>query len=120
MYMGIENIIDILQVSDSFFPSGMFAMSKRLESMFYAKQIADANGLADLVRIQLASQIGPADCVALGNTFTALESRDFAKVIEIDHMTFSIKLVQEIRNASVRSGSQLISCLESFIRSEEH
>ena len=115
MYMGIENIIDILQVSDSFFPSGMFAMSNGLESMFYAKQIPDANGLADLVRIQLACQIGPADCVALGNTFTALESRDFAKVIEIDHMTFSIKLVQEIRNASVRSGTQLIRCLESFI-----
>jgi urease accessory protein len=115
-----SSLLDVLQLSDSFFPTGMFAMSSGLESIFYAKKITGPKDLHDLIRIYLEHQIGPADCVALGNSYRALGRGHFEKIIEIDHMTYSIKLIEEIRNASVRSGSQLMRCLASFLPQKKY
>lgn len=107
--------ISMLQLSDSFFPTGMYTTSNGLEALFYNKKIKNADELRDLIKVYVEHQIGPADCTALGNSYEHTQKSDLQKLIEVDQTIFSMKLIQEIRNASTRSGTQLLRCLSSFI-----
>jgi urease accessory protein len=112
--------ISALQLSDSFFPTGMYTTSNGLEALFYKNQRkqSNPNELLEMIKVYLACQIGPADCTALGNSYDCAQRQDLGALIEIDRMIFSMKLVREIRDASARSGSQLIRCLGSFITND--
>lgn len=109
--------IGLLQLSDSFFPTGMYTMSNGLEALFYGnrKAIANPMDLLDLLKVYIENQIGPADCTALGAAYEQIVNNNLTKLIEVDHIIFSMKLVEEIRNASSRSGTQLLRCVGSFV-----
>jgi urease accessory protein len=107
--------LSMMQLSDSFFPTGMYSMSNGLEAIFYSgKKIKAAEELRELVKTYLEYQIGPADCTALGNAYEHAARSNLAKLLEVDRAIFSMKLVQEIRDASIRSGTQLVRCIRSF------
>ena len=109
--------IGLLQLSDSFFPTGMYTMSNGLEAIFYGnkKSIANPMDLLNLLKVYIENQIGPADCTALGAAYEQIVKNNLPKLIEIDTIIFSMKLVEEIRNASSRSGTQLLRCVGSFV-----
>jgi urease accessory protein len=110
--------IGLLQLSDSFFPTGMYTMSNGLEALFYSKEkklIANPDVLLNLLRVYIENQIGPADCTALGAAYEQIIKNNIPKIIEVDNIIFSMKLIEEIRNASSRSGTQLLRCVGSFI-----
>jgi urease accessory protein len=109
------NEISLLQLSDSFFPTGSYTTSNGLEALFYKKRIKNPNELRDLIQVYLEQQIGPADCTALGNSYKYIQRSDLPKMLEVDQTLFSMKLVKEIRDASCRAGTQLLKCLNSFI-----
>ena len=111
--------ISILQLSDSFFPTGMYATSNGLEALFYAKKIKHPNELRNIIKVYLEHQIGPTDCAALGNSYEYVKKNDLKGIIEVDRITFSMKLVQEIRETSTRAGTQLLKCLSYFIADNE-
>jgi urease accessory protein len=118
-YMSIHEIsreeISMMQLSDSFFPSGMYTTSSGLEALFYSnRKITDADQLRELIKVYLEHQIGPADCSALGNSYEHIQRKDLQKLVEMDNMIFSMKLIEEIRNASTRSGTQVLKCVSSF------
>ncbi|MRN39885.1 MAG: urease accessory protein [Nitrosopumilales archaeon] len=107
--------ISMLQLSDSFFPSGMYTTSGGLEALYYSnRKITDADQLRDLIKVYLEHQIGPADCSALGNSYEHIQRNDLQKLVEVDNMIFSMKLIEEVRNASTRSGTQVLRCVSSF------
>ncbi len=108
--------ISMLQLSDSLFPTGMFLTSSGLETFFYEKKVRTADKLQDLLKAYIENQIGPADCVVLGNAYEFVKNFDFEKLKEADQLIYSMKLVREIRETSVRSGRQVLKCLGSFIR----
>jgi urease accessory protein len=122
MYMSTDDdntILDaadlgMMQLSDSFFPTGMYSMSNGLEAIFYSGKKMKAEELRELVKTYLEYQIGPADCTALGNAYENAARSNLAKLLEVDRAIFSMKLVQEIRDASIRSGTQLVRCIRSF------
>jgi urease accessory protein len=107
--------ISILQLSDSFFPTGMYTTSNGLEALFYSGKKLKPAELRDLIKMCIESQIGPADCTALGNAHELTAKGDVAGIVKIDRMLYCMKLVQEIRNASARSGTQMLRCVNSFI-----
>jgi urease accessory protein len=112
--------ISILQLSDSFFPTGMYTTSSGLEALFYSDdKIKSPEELKILIRVYLEDQIGPADCTALGASYDYIEKHDIDKLIEVDRTIFSMKLIEEVRNASVRSGTQLLRCVSYFLPSNE-
>jgi urease accessory protein len=115
---GILNInaadLSMLQLSDSFFPTGMYSMSNGLEAIFYSGKKMKAEELRELIAILLQYQIGPADCTALGNAYEQAAKFNLPELLEVDKAIFSMKLVQEIRDASIRSGTQLVRCIRSF------
>ncbi|HET7391419.1 MAG TPA: hypothetical protein VFJ51_11390, partial [Nitrososphaeraceae archaeon] len=69
--VGIDEI-SLLQLSDSFFPTGMYTMSNGLETYFYSKKVKGTTQVRDLIKVYLVQQVGPADCVALGNSYQAI------------------------------------------------
>lgn len=110
-----EYEINMLQLSDSFFPTGMYSTSSGLETFFYQKKIENAAELQQLLKVYLENQIGPVDCVALGNSYEYAKVSNLQKLKEADQRIFSMKLVKEIRDVSVRSGTQLLKCVDSII-----
>jgi urease accessory protein len=122
--MSIDKIsieeLSIMQLCDSFFPTGMYTMSNGLEALFYSKKkVKDANGLRDLIKVYIEYQIGPADCAALGNSYEYAQGSDLQKLLEVDEILFSMKLIRETREATTRSGIQLLRCVSSFIINHE-
>ncbi len=115
----IEQELGVMQLSDSFFPTGIFTTSNGLEFLFTEKKIQGMTDLIELIRINIIQQIGPSDCVALANAFDSANKHDFDKVIEADSIVFATKSIKEIRNASVRSGVQLIKCVSEFVKDDK-
>ena len=102
-----------LQLSDSFFPTGAYTMSNGLEALFKKKKIKDCQ-LRGIIQVFLERQMGPADCCALGSAYESAAKSDLAGILAADDALFSIKLVQEVRSASARSGAQLVRCVRAF------
>ncbi len=111
----IERELGVMQLSDSFFPTGIFATSNGLEFLFTEKKIQGMTDLVEIIRTNIIQQIGPSDCVALANAFDSASKHDFDKVSEADNIVFATKSIKEIRDASVRSGVQLIKCVSEFV-----
>lgn len=111
-----EVALSMMQLSDSFFPTGMYTMSNGLETLFYQNKVRDAKQLQILIESCIRMQVGVADCVALGNAIDAANASNIRSIIEIDQTLYAMKLVKEIREASVRSGLQLLNCVNAFTK----
>jgi urease accessory protein len=117
-----EDIADIgmMQLSDSFFPSGMYTTSSGLEAIFYSqRRKMKSEELRDLIKVFLEYQIGPADCTALGNAYELVSTNNLESLLEVDNTIHAMKLVKEIREASSRSGTQVLRCIRSFSANSE-
>ncbi|MBL7001466.1 MAG: urease accessory protein [Nitrosopumilus sp.] len=115
----IEQELGVMQLSDSFFPTGLFATSNGLEFLFTKKKIQGMIDVVEIIKINILQQIGPSDCVVLVNAFDSACKQDFNKIIEADSIGFSSKSIKEIRDASIRSGIQLIKCVSEFVKDDE-
>jgi len=94
----------------------MYSTSNGLEALFYSRRkIVEADDLRELIKVYLECQIGPADCSALGNAYEHTQRKDLQKLLEVDNTLFSMKLIEEVRSASIRSGTQILKCVISFI-----
>lgn len=103
--------LGVMQLSDSFFPSGMFATSNGIEKLFLDKKISTAEELIEIIRVFITQQMAPLDCVALANVYEFAKNKDFEKILEIDEIVHSMKTIKEIREASIRSGIQTLRCI---------
>ena len=110
--------LSLMQISDSFFPTGLYTMSNGLETLFSEKRIASMDELYELIQTNIVQQIGPADCVALANAYNFTRSKDVERIIACDKLLFSMKLVKELREATCRSGTQMIKCISSFVNND--
>lgn len=107
--------LGFLQLSDSLFPTGLYAMSNGLEALLKTKKLR-RNDIQELIDVFLRQQVGPSDCAALGNAFESLKKSDLKGLINADQTLYSMRIIEEVRNASVRSGIQLLKCVSSFVK----
>ena len=110
--------ISILQLSDSFFPTGLYATSNGLEFLAQEKRLTGKD-LSQFISIYLNQIIGPSDCTALGNAYESCKKKDIAILLQIDEYMYHMRLIEETRTASVRSGNQLLKCVISFSKSKK-
>jgi urease accessory protein len=61
-------------------------------------------------------QIGPADVAALASAYECAAAGDLDGVLVVDSALYSIKLVEEVRNALARSGAQMIRTVSAFLK----
>ena len=122
MYMNTDEIneeLAVMQLSDSFFPTGLYATSNGLEFLFSNNEINGIEDIKNMIKVNIEQQIGPSDCVALSNAFTNAEKKDFKEIIQADEIAFIMKPIKEIRKASVNSGIQLIKCVSEFVKDDD-
>lgn len=122
MYMNIDEIeqeLGVMQLSDSFFPTGIFATSNGLEYLFSENKIQGMTDLVEIIRINIVQQIGPTDCIALADVFENSKKDNFDEIIQADNTVFATKSIKEIRDASVRSGIQLVKCVAEFVKDDK-
>src|SRR5687767_6448320 len=121
IFMDIDidnNDISILQLSDSFFPTGLYATSSGLEALSKLKKLKGKD-IAKFITIYLQQVIGPSDCTALGNAYQSCKKRDTTSLLHTDESLYYMKLIEETRTASVRSGNQLLKCVISFSKNKK-
>ena len=106
--------ISIMQLSDSFFPTGLYTMSSGLETLFDEKQVRTFDEIQSFIETVISQQVGPSDCVALSNAYDLASSGDITGVIKCDKTLYAMKLTKEPRDASCMAGSQMIKCVKAF------
>lgn len=113
-----DEMLGIMQMSDSLFPAGMFAMSNGIESMQRAGDISTAADLEALLRSYMAYQTGPSDCAAAALAHRYAGGGDISRIRELDALYLASKSVRETREASMRSGTQMIKCIAEILRDD--
>ena len=70
--------LTLMQLSDSFFPSGLYTMSNGLETIFDEKRALSEGDVYDFLEVTLEQQLGPADSVALSNAYDCAKNEDIS------------------------------------------
>ena len=89
-------------------------MCNGLETIFDEKRATSQIDIFDFLQITLEQQLGPADSVALSNAYDCATNNDLLGIMECDDILHSMKLIQESRAASCRSGSQMMKCISAI------
>ncbi len=110
--------LGMMQISDSFFPTGLYANSNGLESIFQNNKKITHLEVERIIETQLKQQIGPTDLIVMENALKFASAKEFDKILELDMKIDSIKNIKEFREASKRSGIQLVRCVREFITDE--
>jgi urease accessory protein len=101
----------LMQLADSFFPSGTFGMSGGLESFVKNGKIKNEKDVLMFLEQQLVLRVIPCDCIILSTIIDAAKKDDIVIAMFIDNAFYSMKLIKEVRVASVRSGQQILNCV---------
>lgn len=101
----------LMQLADSFFPSGMFGLSNGLESLVKHDRIKNEQGVLNFIEQQIEFQLVPCDCMVFLIAMEAARNENIEELVEADNRFYSMKLIREVRNTSVRSGSQILNCI---------
>lgn len=110
--------ISILQLSDSFFPTGLYATSSGLEALSQTKKLRSKD-ISQFITMQLQQVMGPSDCTAMGYAYESCKRNDIVELLHADESLYYMKLIEETRTASTRSGSQLLKCVSSFVKNKK-
>jgi urease accessory protein len=119
MFMNIDDMLQdlgMMQISDSFFPTGLYANSNGLESIFQNNKKITHLEVGRIIETQLKQQIGPTDLIVMENALKFASTKEFDRILELDMKINSIKNIKEFREASKRSGIQLLRCVREFIK----
>lgn len=121
IFMDIDidnNEISILQLSDSFFPTGLYATSSGLEALSQTKKLRSKD-ISQFITMQLQQVMGPSDCTAMGYAYESCKRKDIVELLHADESLYYMKLIEETRTASTRSGNQLVKCVSSFAKNKK-
>lgn len=118
--MSTEHEFHLMQLSDSFFPSGMFSMSGGLESLVNDKKITNWKDVQNFIMEQIEFQIFPCDCTVLSIALTGVKNNNLKTVMEIDKKYYSMKLPKEIRHSTTRSGKQVLNSIIHMVGSNSN
>jgi urease accessory protein len=100
-----------MQLADSFFPSGMFGLSNGLESLVKHDRIKNEQDVLNFIEQQIEFQLVPCDCIVFLISMDAARNENIEELVEADNRFYSMRLIREVRNTSVRSGSQILNCV---------
>ena len=98
----------LMQLADSFFPSGSFTVSHGLEYLVQTKQIKDVAQLKTFLQIILHNKIGSCDLVALIHAYRGSQKNDVSIIIDADRQLFGQTLVAKNRQTMQKSGRALL------------
>lgn len=104
----LDSTFALMQLSDSFFPSGSFTLSHGLESLKSMGELHTVEELEEVIRQCLHYKVGPTDLVALGSAYQASATDNVAGIYDADQLLWAQTLVQTTRETQRKSGRALL------------
>ncbi|MEM8504459.1 MAG: urease accessory UreF family protein [Cyanobacteria bacterium P01_D01_bin.1] len=112
-YSTFAQQLTLMQLADSFFPSGSYTLSHGLESLVQAGRINSTEDVETFIRLLLCNKVGSTDLVALAHTHRYSTLSDLESVREIDALLFAQTPIQKTRSAQRQSGRALLMVASS-------
>lgn len=109
----IAQQLALMQLSDSFFPSGSFTLSHGLESLVQEGQLRSAEDLQIFLRLLLRNKVGTTDVVALIHAYRGSTINDLEAVRTAGAQLFAQTLIEKTRSTQRKSGRALLMVASS-------
>ncbi|MDM5328823.1 urease accessory protein UreF [Neobacillus sp. CF12] len=103
-----SQLLSLLQLGDSNFPSGAFSHSFGLETYIQDESVHNKETFFEWIRIYLEKQLAYTDGLACLLTIDALEKKAIDEIWNLDRKLFVQNLPLETRQANRRIGERLI------------
>jgi urease accessory protein len=103
-----NQLLALLQIGDSNFPSGAFSHSFGLETYIQDETVYSKETFFEWIRIYLEKQIAFTDGLACRMTFDALQKNETPELWMLDQKLFVQNIPKEAREANRRIGERLI------------
>ena len=100
------SLLQLLQYGDSQFPSGSFAFSAGLETLYAEQRIDSIEELAQFVEGQLRHRWAPLDRIAMIRTHRL--GQNFDQIVALDCEIDAMSLAEGLRAGSCRNGNALL------------
>ena len=105
----MNNRLALLQLADSFFPSGSFTLSHGLEYLVQTKQIKNNLELQTFLQILLSNKIGSCDLVALIQAYRGSKQNNLELILKADLQLYERTLIEKNRQTQQKSGRALLT-----------
>jgi urease accessory protein len=109
----IAQKLALMQLADSFFPSGSFTLSHGLESLVQEGKIQQPEDLSVFLQLLLRNKIGTSDLVALIHAYRGSAENNLAIVKQADAQLFAQTLIEATRKTQRQSGRALLMVAQS-------
>jgi urease accessory protein len=106
-----EKILQLLRLSDSFFPMGSFMMSQGIEQIVN-EDLLPKDKISKIVNIYVEKVWKSFDVGIFFQALNAVETGDIELLKKIDEICYSAKIAEETRSAIVKMGRGMINAIE--------
>ncbi len=107
-HSSIKQKLVLIQLADSFFPTGSFTLSHGLETLVQTKQIQTLTELKTFLQLLLRNKIATCDQVALIHAYRASQDNNLPLVRSIDQQLFAQTLSEKTRETQRKTGRALL------------
>ena len=113
-----ENLLRLLQLIDSGFPTGAFAFSHGLEGLVAAGKVRSESEVAELIMAHVREGFAGVECPAMSHAWRAARNTDLRALVRLDALLGALKAVPVYRNGSVRTGRRLLESATGIVSGE--
>ncbi|RZD18530.1 MAG: urease accessory protein UreF [Candidatus Acididesulfobacter diazotrophicus] len=111
-------LLSLFQLTDTLFPSGLYAYSFGLETYVSKGTISNSTGFNIFLKNLIAGSIKHCDALILKLCMEAINKSDLEAVIYYDKIIHSMKVVREFREGDIQMGRQLLKIMRQLYSSE--
>ncbi len=115
----ISEKLILIQLADSFFPSGSYTLSHGLESLVQQDKIQQSEDLRAFLQILLHNKIGTCDLVALIHAYQGSAIDNLEMIKQADNQLFAQNLIEITRKTQRQSGRALLMVAQSTWKNEQ-
>jgi urease accessory protein len=115
----IAQQLAMMQLSDSFFPSGSFTLSHGLEALVQTEQLKSPEQLQTFLQLLLRNKVGTTDVVALIHAYRGSVNGNLDAIREADSQLFAQIAIAKTRETQQKSGRALLMVASSTWEDEQ-
>lgn len=115
--MDDTSLVAVLQLADSFFPSGSITLSHGLEA-FISLRPQSQQEMLPLLQDYLHHKIASCDLVAYAHAYRAARQSHCERLLTIDQFLTATLIPHELRQGSARSGRAMLDTLTPLMDNE--
>ncbi|MEO0845137.1 MAG: urease accessory UreF family protein [Cyanobacteria bacterium J06648_1] len=109
----IKQKLTLIQLADSFFPSGSYTLSHGLESLIQQGKIQQPEDITDFLKILLRYKTATCDLVALVQAHQASVNSNVVRITAIAAQLQALTPIETIRKTQLQSGRALLMVAQS-------